>query len=123
MDWNQLPGSLDFIPTVENTAYTVIDAVNAARIASFDTGSLICTGGFGSLAKTYIIDVSSNPATKIEIKSEGISFGGADIAIKNGLAYIADGGNAMYVVNEIGVVVGKFPVGGTGEMITNLVGK
>jgi len=116
-------GSLDFVATTAangSDATSVVSGPVISRIAAFDSTHLIVTGGWGSTAKTFIINVSTNPATKSEVLSGGVSFGGADITVRDGIAYLADGNGTIYSVNSNGNVIGKIVIGASGEMITNL---
>lgn len=115
--WNALPGSLDFIANSGNTASAVVSGISFARIAAFTPTLLVASGGFPS--KTWLIDLSATTIAPQEVKYGTLSFGGSDIAVAGGKAYIPDGTNTVYVFGDDGIVT-TIAVGTTGEMVTNV---
>lgn len=118
---NPLPGSIDFIPCNHPDgmpARAVEPEFSASRLAAFDAQHLVAV----SYGVTSIINLSlpqDDPARITTVKYEGHSFGASDVNVRDGIAYVPDGANAVYSFGLNGEVH-RIQVGTTGEMITNV---
>jgi hypothetical protein len=115
-------GSVDFIAnaaTAPAAATAIVTGPVAARMGLLGASTLIETGGFP--AKTFGITLpSTGSATSVEIKSSGASFGGGDIAVYNGIAYVPDGKNTLYSFSSVSGSVTAISVGKSDDLITNV---
>jgi hypothetical protein len=109
-------GSVDFIANSGSTATAVVTGPVATRLALLGT-TLLTTGGYP--AATVAIDLDAALPTAVELKAEGSSFGGGDIAVYDGYAYLPDGANTVYAYSPATGVT-AIPVGTSGELITNV---
>lgn len=128
--WDPLPGSIDFIAS--GSAAIVANAlpgggpIYPARLAQLSDGDLVVTG----YGHTYRVDLSASPAVVSELQASGASFGGMDIALKDGLVYIPSSvtsdyvsySNFLYVLGEDGSQERYSPVSvmGSGESVSNV---
>lgn len=120
--WNQLPGSVDFIPleaASDAQVVTVQNGLSASRLAAFDENVLVAT----SYGHTWIIDLRMAQGSEGRLKevknANGESFGSGDVDVYQGMAYVPDGSQKVYCFPANGVVT-SISVGQTGEMITNV---
>jgi hypothetical protein len=101
--YSALPGTIDFIASSAadgSTATLVAKATSAsasiypARIVQLSGGKLVATG----YGHSYFVTLSGSSASAAELKnSSGASFGGLDIANKDGLVYIPVAETSDYV--------------------------
>lgn len=111
-------GSIDFIANTGNSAVAVVDGPVAARMAFLDANTLVETGGYP--ATTRYVDLTATTSTAVEIKYGTSSFGGGDIRVYGGSAYVPDGTNTVYTFSSTAGPVSAIPVGSSGDMITNV---
>lgn len=114
---NYTTGSLDFIADSGTTATAVVTGPVLYRVAALSSTLLVATGGYP--ARTWFVDLGAATIAPAEVKSGTASFGGSDIAIVGGKAYVPDGNNTVYVFGADGVVK-SIAVGTGGELITNV---
>jgi hypothetical protein len=86
-------GSVDFVassaPDGSDAAVVISGSIYPARILQLPNGNLIATGYDPSYANhTYLVDFSGDDPVSSEILCGGASFGGLDIAYKDGYAYV-----------------------------------
>jgi hypothetical protein len=128
VSYNPKPGSIDFIASGAGAASMVTSggslSIYPAALAQVQGGALVATG----FDHSYLVTLSGAAATVSELIAGGASFGGYDIAYKDGLAYIPVGTLAtktsqLFVVDATGAQQAYSPVSvmetGT-DMITNI---
>jgi hypothetical protein len=111
-------GAVDFIAYSGATATAVVTGPVASRLALLGASSLVETGGYP--AATRGVDLAAPVPAAVEIKSGASSFGGGDIAVYDGRAYVPDGTNTLYAFDSLSSGATAIPVGGAGELITNV---
>jgi YVTN family beta-propeller protein len=109
-------GSIDFIAS-DATISTVADSsIYPSRVLQLSNGNLIATGYDTSYVNhSYLVTLTGTTATVTELKASGSSFGGGDIAYKDGLVYIPSSNysaktSALYVLDASGSQESYSPV-------------
>ncbi len=111
-------GSVEFIANSGTTAVTVVSGPVVARLGLLGASTLVVSGGFP--AKTYGVDLTATTPAAVEVKNGTSSFGGGDIRVYNGSAYVPDGTNTLYAFSSVSGPVTAISVGSTGDLITNV---